>query len=219
MPRLRIINGRTNTRQVTAQFRDGSASLPLAVVPNSFTLRGDNAEVERTPRSGRKPLTRVAGQQARQIGFSTRLGYTDWHRSVDLQLNRLRRAPARGVAVRFTNMPSVFAGWWLVESFNVDVEQLTPDNRMSRVTLHWQLVELVDAEVKLSRTPPPRRKPPARQPVGSTYTVKSGDSLSLIALRKLGNAMRWPEIFNLNRSQIKNPNLIYPGQKFRLPPR
>ncbi len=50
-----------------------------------------------------------------------------------------------------------------------------------------------------------------------TYTVKSGDSLSRIAKRELGDASRWPEIFEANRGTISNPDLIHPGQVLNLP--
>lgn len=50
-----------------------------------------------------------------------------------------------------------------------------------------------------------------------TVTVRSGDSLSAIAGRALGDAGRWNEIFELNRDQISNPGLIYAGQVLKLP--
>jgi nucleoid-associated protein YgaU len=50
-----------------------------------------------------------------------------------------------------------------------------------------------------------------------TYTVESGDSLSAIALSVYGDAGRWPEIFEANKHQLSNPNLIYPGQELRIP--
>jgi nucleoid-associated protein YgaU len=50
-----------------------------------------------------------------------------------------------------------------------------------------------------------------------TYTVQSGDSLSVIALSVYGDAGRWPEIFEANKHQLSNPNLIYPGQELRIP--
>ena len=50
-----------------------------------------------------------------------------------------------------------------------------------------------------------------------TYVVKSGDSLSKIAKALLGDATRWPEIYEANKDQIKDPNLIYPGQELRIP--
>lgn len=49
------------------------------------------------------------------------------------------------------------------------------------------------------------------------YTIVSGDTLGGIAKRFLGNAMDYPEIFEANREVIKDPNLIYPGQKIRIP--
>ena len=50
-----------------------------------------------------------------------------------------------------------------------------------------------------------------------TYTVKSGDSLSKIAERELGDGARWRAIYEANRDQIKDPDLIYPGQVLNLP--
>lgn len=49
------------------------------------------------------------------------------------------------------------------------------------------------------------------------YTVKPGDSLSKIAKQFYGKASRYPEIFEANKEVIKNPDLIYPGQKIRIP--
>ena len=51
----------------------------------------------------------------------------------------------------------------------------------------------------------------------STYTVQSGDSLSAIAKSKLGSASKWQEIYELNKDILSNPNLIYPGQKLKIP--
>lgn len=50
-----------------------------------------------------------------------------------------------------------------------------------------------------------------------TYVVQAGDSLSKIAKKILGDAKRWPEIYELNKDKISDPNLIYPGQELKLP--
>jgi nucleoid-associated protein YgaU len=50
-----------------------------------------------------------------------------------------------------------------------------------------------------------------------TYEVRPGDSLSRIAQRFYGNANQWPRIHEANRDQIKDPDLIYPGQKLIIP--
>lgn len=49
------------------------------------------------------------------------------------------------------------------------------------------------------------------------YIVESGDSLSKIAKKYYQNAMEYPRIFAANKEVIKDPDLIYPGQKIRIP--
>ena len=51
----------------------------------------------------------------------------------------------------------------------------------------------------------------------STYTVVKGDSLSKIAKRFYDDANQWRKIFEANRDQIENPDLIHPGQVLRIP--
>lgn len=51
------------------------------------------------------------------------------------------------------------------------------------------------------------------------HVVQAGDSLSKIAKVHLDNANRYMEIFNANTDQLKDPNLIHPGQKLVIPKR
>ena len=57
----------------------------------------------------------------------------------------------------------------------------------------------------------------APAPSGRNYTVVKGDSLSKIAKHLYGDAQKWRKIYDANRDQIKNPDLIYPGQTFTIP--
>lgn len=47
--------------------------------------------------------------------------------------------------------------------------------------------------------------------------VNKGDTLYDIAASMLGDPNRWPEIYNLNKDKIENPDLIYPGQYLKIP--
>jgi nucleoid-associated protein YgaU len=55
------------------------------------------------------------------------------------------------------------------------------------------------------------------QPPPRLYIVRRGDTLSGIAQRELGDASRWPEIFERNRDVISNPGRIFPDQVLILP--
>ena len=60
--------------------------------------------------------------------------------------------------------------------------------------------------------------PDTSQSAQQTYTVVSGDSLSRISKRLYGDAAKWKKIYEANTDQIKNPDLIYPGQVLKIPP-
>lgn len=53
----------------------------------------------------------------------------------------------------------------------------------------------------------------------TTTTVSRGDSLWRISRLTYGAGQRYAAIYRANRKQIRNPNLIYPGQIFVLPTR
>lgn len=50
----------------------------------------------------------------------------------------------------------------------------------------------------------------------SEYLIKEGDCLWNISVQFLGDPHKWPQIWQLNQN-IKNPDLIYPGNPIRVP--
>jgi nucleoid-associated protein YgaU len=58
--------------------------------------------------------------------------------------------------------------------------------------------------------------PPVKEKV-EYYIIKKGDTLSAIAKQFYGKANDYPKIFEANREVIKDANLIFPGQKIRIP--
>lgn len=51
-----------------------------------------------------------------------------------------------------------------------------------------------------------------------TYTVQKGDTLSHVAQQFYGKASGWNRIFEANRDQLDDPDLIKPGQVLKIPP-
>lgn len=72
-------------------------------------------------------------------------------------------------------------------------EKLDPDMRAGDMVLNISVAEGAEQE----------------------YEVKAGDSLSKIAKNYPG--LTWQKIYEANKDQIKNPDLIHPGQKLKIP--
>ena len=80
----------------------------------------------------------------------------------------------------------------------------------------WQKDIVADIKVKpgaRSASAPAASAPQAQQ----TYTVQSGDTLSGIAKKFLGNANAYMDIFNANKDQLSDPDKIKPGQVLKIP--
>lgn len=54
-------------------------------------------------------------------------------------------------------------------------------------------------------------------PEATFHTVERGDSLSAIAKKVYGDAMKYPVIFEANKPMLSHPDKIYPGQVLRIP--
>jgi nucleoid-associated protein YgaU len=59
--------------------------------------------------------------------------------------------------------------------------------------------------------------PPPSEAGRHRYLVKHGNNLWWIARQVYGEGVRYTAIYGANRDHIRDPNLIYPGQFFKLP--
>ncbi|MSO69005.1 MAG: LysM peptidoglycan-binding domain-containing protein [Alphaproteobacteria bacterium] len=88
---------------------------------------------------------------------------------------------------------------------------------------HQMRVDSVDPAgqvVSRAETPISRSSREKLTAGGETLVVvQPGNSLWRIARRTYGGGVHYTEIYKANRDQIRDPNLIYPGQIFRMPPR
>jgi nucleoid-associated protein YgaU len=83
----------------------------------------------------------------------------------------------------------------------------------------WQKDVVADINVKAGapQSTPGFAGPPQTAASPQTYTVQSGDTLSAIAKRFYGNANEYMDIFNANRDQLSDPDMIKPGQVLKIP--
>jgi nucleoid-associated protein YgaU len=81
----------------------------------------------------------------------------------------------------------------------------------------WQKDVVADIRVNQDAAKPAAQGTSGTQPQMTTYTVQSGDTLSAIAKRFLGNANDYMDIFNANRDQLSDPDKIKPGQVLKIP--
>lgn len=85
--------------------------------------------------------------------------------------------------------------------------QLVYDDRENNMLGKWLVVQ---ATVKTTRTVTTM----TTSEKTINYVVKRGDTLWAIAAKYMGSGTKYPQIASQNK--IKNPNLIYPGQVFKI---
>jgi nucleoid-associated protein YgaU len=94
----------------------------------------------------------------------------------------------------------------------------------------WDAIKSVDpsysdltADITVNTSlAPPQAAPTASAGGGQSggqqrYTVQAGDTLSRIAQRFYGDANQYRRIFDANRDQLQDPDLIKPGQELKIP--
>ncbi|MDF2143074.1 LysM peptidoglycan-binding domain-containing protein [Paenirhodobacter sp. CAU 1674] len=78
-------------------------------------------------------------------------------------------------------------------------------------------VPAAEGEVAVSAAPAPVAAPPAAPPAVRLLTVQPGNTLWAIARETYGDGFLYVRVFSANQDQIRDPDLIYPGQVFTLP--
>ncbi|MGH6932117.1 MAG: LysM peptidoglycan-binding domain-containing protein [Dongiaceae bacterium] len=96
--------------------------------------------------------------------------------------------------------------------------QVSPDGAVEP-GLHTLRVDQIGSDgAVMSRVETPfERSGPVALRAGQQFVVQPGNSLWRIARRAYGNGLRYTVIYQANQSQIRDPDLIYPGQVFAIP--
>jgi hypothetical protein len=174
----------------------GDQSLPL-VVSTSRSGQGPSRVLQGPGRAGDGRLSLdVAAMDAG--GTLTLSGHAPPHATVQVYMdNRLLGRAVAGAD-----------GRW----------QLTPADRVPLGAATLRLDQLADDGRVVTRLELPfaRAEEVAGGDGATAVTVKSGDSLWRIARRIHGRGMAYLTIYQANRDQIRDPDLIYPGQVFHV---
>jgi LysM domain len=109
----------------------------------------------------------------------------------DLGTGRNRRAPRALLVVSLLIVARIGPAWGQQSPYPV-----TEDQRSTAAKVAQQGVPLSE----LAPNAPER------------YTIKKGDTLWAISVIFLKSPWRWPELWGMNKTQISNPHLIFPGQ-------
>lgn len=200
----------------------GSVSLALPVAPQEISYGGLGADWVEAERSGNTPLLMRKAIKLETLQFSCLLtSKSTMYFPQTPQINALRGLAntRERVLVRYSAQE---AGLWRIVDCSFDSQLRHPDtNEVTRALLSVSMKRASDAAPAVGPVsggprpvpgPPPPAPPPQR-----THTVVKGNTLWGIAQKYYGNGTLWPRIFDANRSKIKDPHWIFPGQVFVIP--
>lgn len=192
----------------------------LRYAPREMEYGGIAQEWVETDRSGNTPLLLRKGDHLDTIKFSFNLVYVYGVNIPITEGFKAFKAVAKsGERVLFM-YSDLEAGMWRITDATMSTDLRNPEtNEPTRGIVSVTLTRASDAAVAVgpitggagagggSPAPAPPR----------TYTVVKGDCLWNIALKYYGKGSLWPRIFDANRSKIRDPHWIYPGQTFVIP--
>ena len=129
--------------------------------------------------------------------------------------------------IRLEHIGSALTGLYYIEEVSIEVSAngVTQSLKLSRngftdtIMMNNAVAPTDKSKVKIPGSSAPEKVPQARAPEASSkiYSVKKGDSLPSIAKSKYSKESQWTKIYEANKSTVKNPNLIRPGQKLIIP--
>lgn len=212
--RTAAVATRANRMHILSE--SGKFALLVDYAPREIEYGGLALDWAQAERSGERPLLLQKAVPLRTMNFSFLMADRSMQRpqtSKIAQLVALSGTTER-VVVRFS---ATEQGLWRITECKVSSEFRTDaTDEVARATVSLTLTQASDPAAAVG--PLSKPKPPAKpKKVSRTHTVKKGDTLWGIAKKYYGNGSLWPRIFDANRSKIKDPHWIYPGQKFTIP--
>lgn len=193
-----------------------AAALPVPATPVPATPPPQGVVAVATPRSGEGPtrVLQIPGDGGTAAASGVSIDVVDYDEKGDLILSG-RGAAGSSVTVYLNNQPIGQATvdkarqWQLKPSqpvqpgqYQMRADETSPQGKVSsRIELPFMRAE-------------PQRPATAGE---TRIIVQPGNSLWRIARHRYGEGQRFSVIYSANKEQIRDPNLIYPGQVFAMP--
>ena len=125
--------------------------------------------------------------------------------------------------VKLSGLGSKLSGVYFVEKVTHNFNRDGGYSQSLNVSRKWVGESIKGGASKPSKTPSTnnsttsKKEPVKTTSTTRTYTIKKGDTLWAIAKKYYGKGSEYTKIYNANKNIIKNPDLIYPGQKIKIP--
>lgn len=194
---------------------DGSPGVTVLQQPQEQPAQPETAENVGGTASGNQQMAAVSPKKGHaKIGVSSSdlsIDAIDYDKTGELALSG-RSKKGNRVQVYINNKPvgSVTAddgGRW----------QVQPKDKVAP-GIHVMRADEIDKSGKVvARVETRFARADAGWPEDGNFMVRPGNSLWRIARRVYGHGIRYTVIYQANKEQIRDPDLIYPGQVFHLP--
>lgn len=193
-----------------------AAAIPVPATPAPTPAPQGGVVAVATPRSGEGPsrVLQIPGDGAKGDAAGVSVDVVDYDEKGDLILSG-RGAAGSNVTIYLNNQP--------IGQATVDKAkqwQMTPSQPVQPGQYQMRADETSPQGKVSSRIELPFMRAEAQRPATAGETriiVQPGNSLWRIARHRYGEGQRFTTIYSANKEQIRDPNLIYPGQVFAMP--
>jgi LysM repeat protein len=206
-------------------IKRGKEELQLPVKPTEFTVNVAHrntvvnviqlGDLNLIGKTGLREVSLSSFFPAKAYNFSNNSDLKDPIACVN-QLDKWRNSgkPVRVIITDLLNMEAT------IESFSWGERDATGDIYYTLALKEYRKIknstEESQEETITTATTTRETKAPESSS-GETYTVKSGDSLWLIAKKFYGDGSKYTKIYNANAELLKNSDVIYAGQVLKIP--
>lgn len=125
----------------------------------------------------------------------------------------LNRSLPNGKPLFYTNLTVGLEDYQIVDDVKEGFDIVVSIKLKQWRSYGTKTVKIEDKKATVEAT----KRETSNAPKETAYTVKKGDCLWNIAKKYLGDGALYSKIYDLNKAQISDPNLIHPGQTLILP--